>query len=64
MERSAVMRGMPFMPRSTGTVIKPFDFLGRVTRPLGDDLDPRRRKIGIGIHRQPVQRTHAGAQQN
>ena len=39
------------------------DLLGRVARPLGDDLDLGRREIGIGIDRQGMERpdaTHDG----
>ena len=43
---------------------QPFDFLGGMPGPLGDDLDDRRRKIGIGIHRQAIQRPPSRADQH
>ena len=42
---------------------QPLHFLGRVAGPLGDDLDDRRRQVGIGIHRQARQRAGARAGQ-
>ncbi len=43
---------------------QPFHFLGRVPRPLCDDLDDGRRQVRIGIHRQALQRSHARADQH
>ena len=35
------------------------DFFSSVTRPLGNDFDHRRRKVGVGIHRHVVERNHS-----
>src|SRR6185437_12742995 len=40
---------------------QPLDFLGGVTGPLRDDLDHRRREVGVGVHRQPPERPDARA---
>ena len=42
---------------------QPFHFLGRMPRPLRDDVDHRRRQIRVRIHRQDVVGPHAGRSQ-
>ena len=41
---------------------QPLHFLGGMARPLGDQFHHGRRKIGIGVHRKPVERADAQAQ--
>ena len=43
---------------------QPLHFLGSMAGPLRDDLDAGRRQVRIGVHRQAVQRVHAGADQH
>ncbi len=47
------MCGAPFISTSIGRLTnryQPLDFLGRVTRPLRNDLHHRRRQVRIGVH--------------
>ena len=66
-ERDRALRGHlrnAVHPDFDGHRDQPFHFLGGVSGPLGDDLDHRRRKIGIGIHRQAIQRPRPRADQH